>query len=31
VLWNRLVADDRRLDSSLIPLRDGVSVARLRD
>ncbi|HEX6350612.1 MAG TPA: O-methyltransferase [Candidatus Dormibacteraeota bacterium] len=30
VLWNRLVADDRRLDSSLIPLRDGVSVARLR-
>ena len=30
-LWNRLVADDQRLDSSLIPLRDGVSVARLRD
>jgi caffeoyl-CoA O-methyltransferase len=31
VLWNRLVADDPRLDSSLIPLRDGVSVARLRN
>jgi len=31
VLWNRLVADDRRLDSTLIPLRDGVSVARVRD
>jgi caffeoyl-CoA O-methyltransferase len=30
-LWNRLVADDPRLDSSLIPLRDGVSVARLRE
>jgi predicted O-methyltransferase YrrM len=30
-LWNRLVADERRLDSSLIPLRDGVSVARLRE
>jgi caffeoyl-CoA O-methyltransferase len=31
VLWNRLVADDNGLDSTLIPLRDGVSVARLRD
>ncbi len=31
VLWNRLVADDPRLDSTLIPLRDGVSVARVRD
>jgi len=31
VLWNRLVADDARLDSTLIPLRDGVSVARVRD
>jgi predicted O-methyltransferase YrrM len=30
VLWNRLVADDPRLDCSLIPLRDGVSVARLK-
>jgi len=30
VLWNRLVADDGRLDSILVPLRDGVSVARLR-
>ncbi len=31
VLWNRLVADEPRLDSALIPLRDGVSVARVRD
>ena len=31
VLWNRLVADETRLDSSVIPLRDGVSVARLRE
>jgi caffeoyl-CoA O-methyltransferase len=28
-LWNRLVAAEPRLDSSLIPLRDGVSVARV--
>jgi len=31
VLWNRLVAGEPRLDSTLIPLRDGVSVARLRE
>ena len=28
-LWNRLVAGEPRLDSTLIPLRDGVSVARV--
>ncbi|MEP7104489.1 MAG: O-methyltransferase [Chloroflexota bacterium] len=28
-LWNRLVAGEPRLDSTLLPLRDGVSVARV--
>ena len=30
-LWNRLVAGDPRLDSTVVPLRDGVSVARVRE
>jgi predicted O-methyltransferase YrrM len=30
-LWNRLVAGEPRLDSTVVPLRDGVSVARVRE
>ncbi len=28
--WNRLVADDPRLEGMIVPLRDGLSIARLR-
>jgi predicted O-methyltransferase YrrM len=31
VRWNELVARDPRLDSLIVPLRDGVSIARLRE
>jgi len=29
--WNELVAAEPRLDSVIVPLRDGVSIARLRE